>query len=166
MEKIKQETTPDGYKIVSFDVKSLFTSVPLEKTIDIARERIYDRKEINTQITCPQMKELLTLYNKDINFTFDNQVYHQNDGVVIGSPLGPVLAGIFMVELETWIIQTLENKVLNWKRFFDDLTDYVKNGCIDIILSKRNSFHRNIQFTYEIEEEIKLPILDFLLIRN
>ena len=29
MEKIKQETIPDGYKMVSFDVKSLFTNMPL-----------------------------------------------------------------------------------------------------------------------------------------
>ena len=43
MEKIKQETVPDGYKTVSFDVKSLFTNVPLEKTIDITLERIYER---------------------------------------------------------------------------------------------------------------------------
>ena len=37
----------------------------------------------------------------------------------MGSPLRPVLAGTFMVELETRIIPTLENMVLNWKRFVD-----------------------------------------------
>ena len=31
MEKIKQETVPGGYKMVSFDVKLLLTNVPLEK---------------------------------------------------------------------------------------------------------------------------------------
>ena len=64
MEKIKQETIPDRYKMVSFDVKSLFTNVLLEKTFDITIERIYDRKEINTQITRPEIKELLTLCTK------------------------------------------------------------------------------------------------------
>ena len=47
------------------------------------------------------MKELLTLCTKNVYFTFDNQVYKQNDGVAMRSPLGPVLAGTFMVELET-----------------------------------------------------------------
>ena len=70
--------------------------------------------------------------------------------------LGPVLAGIFMVELETWIIPTLWNMAWNCKRFVDDTIGYVKNGSIDIILSKLNSFYPNIQFTYEIEEEIKV----------
>ena len=166
MEKIKQETIPDSYKMVSFDVKSFFTNVPLEKNINITLERIYDRKEINTQITRPEMKELLTLCTKNVHFTFNNQVYQQNDGLAMGSPLGPVLAGIFMVELETRIIPTSGNTVLNWERFVDDKIGYVKNGSIDIILSKLNSFHPNIQFIYEIEEKNKLPFLDVLLIRN
>ena len=151
MEKIKQETIPDEYEMVSFDVKSLLTNVPLEKTIHITLERIYDRKEINTQITHPEMKELLTLCTKNVHFTFDNQVYQQNDGVAMGSPLGPVLAGIFMVELENWIIPTLGNMVLNWKGFVDDTIGYVRNGSIDMILSKL-SFHPNIQFIHEMEK--------------
>ena len=97
MENIKQETIPNGYEMVSFDVKPLFTDVSLEKTIDITFERIYDSKEINTLITRPEMKGLLTLCTKNVHFAFDNQVYQQNNGVAMGSPLGPVLAGIFMV---------------------------------------------------------------------
>ena len=81
MEKIKQETIPDGYKMVSFDVKSLLTNAPLEKTIDITLQKIYDHEEIKTQKTRPEMKELLTLCTKNVHFTFDNQVYQQNDGV-------------------------------------------------------------------------------------
>ena len=84
MKKIKQETIPDGYKMVCFDVKSLFTNVPLEKTIDITLERIYEPKEINTQITRPETKEVSTLCTKNVHFMFDNQVYQQNDGVVMG----------------------------------------------------------------------------------
>ena len=87
--------------MVSFDVNSLFTNVPLEKTIKITLEKIYDRKEIINEITNPEMKEMLTLCTKNVYFTFDNQVYKQNDGVAMRSPLGPVLAGTFMVELET-----------------------------------------------------------------
>ena len=71
-----------------------------------------------------------------------------------------------MVKLETQIIPTLGNMVSNWKRFADDTIGYVKNGSINIISSEFNSFHPNIQFTYEVEEENKLPFLDVLLIRN
>ena len=72
---------------------------------------------------------------QNVHFTFDNQFYQQNDGVAMGSPVGPVLAGIFMVELKNRLVPTLGNMVLNWKRFVDDTIGYVKNGGIDVILS-------------------------------
>ena len=46
------------------------------------------------------MKQLLTLCTKNVHLSSDNTVYQQNDGVAMGSPLGLVLSGIFMVELE------------------------------------------------------------------
>ena len=104
IEQIRMKQVPDGYKIVSFDVKSLFTNVPLEKTIEITLKRIYERKEINTSISKKEMKQLLTLCTKNVHFTYDNKVYQQNDGVAMGSPLGPVLSGIFMVELENSLV--------------------------------------------------------------
>ena len=47
MNKVKNEKIPWGFSMVSFDVKSLFTFAPFEKTIDIALERIYLWKEKN-----------------------------------------------------------------------------------------------------------------------
>ena len=38
-------------------------------------------------------------------------IYVQNDGVAMGSPLGPVLANIFMVELERLVTPTLMDKM-------------------------------------------------------
>ena len=63
-----------------------------------------------------------------------------------------------MVELETWIIPILGNIVSNWKRFVDVTVGYVKNGSIDIILSKHNSFHPNIQKKTTREEEEQTAI--------
>ena len=48
--RLKKLTSFSEYKIVSFDVVSLFTKVPLDETIHIIIKRIYDKKEINTDI--------------------------------------------------------------------------------------------------------------------
>ena len=45
MIKIKNEKTPENYEMVSFDITSLFTSVPLEHSIDIIIKRIYVKHE-------------------------------------------------------------------------------------------------------------------------
>ena len=42
MTTIKNFQVPSGYHMVSFDVKSLFTNVPLEYTIGLVLERIYN----------------------------------------------------------------------------------------------------------------------------
>ena len=39
------------------------------------------------------------------------KVYQQNDGVAMGSPLGPVLSGIFMVKLENSLVPTLNESM-------------------------------------------------------
>ena len=95
-EKIKKEHIPNDHLLVSIDVKSLLTYVPLDETIEIILNRIYNKNEISTDITKNEMKEL---YTTIVHFTFDGNIYVQNDCVAVGSPLGPVLANIFMVEL-------------------------------------------------------------------
>ena len=51
MSFIKYQKVPDGQKMVSFNVVSLFTNVRLDNTIKIILKRIYSNNEINTSIT-------------------------------------------------------------------------------------------------------------------
>ena len=46
---------------------------------------------------------MLLLCIKDVQFLFEDKIY-QTDGVTVGYPLGPIVAGIFIVELETTIV--------------------------------------------------------------
>ena len=71
--------------MVSFDVASLFTDIPLEEAIGIILKRIYINKEITTGMPKQEMKELLILCTKNVFFTFNNETYIQVDGFTIGS---------------------------------------------------------------------------------
>ena len=66
--QIKNEFISAWCEMVSFDMKSFFTNVPLDRTIDIILRRIYDHKELETPITKPEMKEVLTFCTKNIHF--------------------------------------------------------------------------------------------------
>ena len=112
------------------------------------------------------MKNILILCTKNVHFTFTNEIYIQNDGVVMGSPLGPILAGIFMVELENTLVPKLKQHIKNWRRYVDDTFVYVKNDSIEYVLSVLKSFQPNIKFSYEKEVNNTLPFLDVLFIRN
>ena len=90
--KIKKELIPAGYEILLFDVKPLFTNVPLDQTIDVILSRTYDQKELKTPITRSEMKEMLTLCTKNVDFTYNRKIFVQTNDVAMGSPLGPVLS--------------------------------------------------------------------------
>ena len=135
IEKIKNLKVPDGHQLISFDVKSLFTNVPLEKTIDIILKRIYGNEEINTSISKKDMKDTLMLCTKNVHFSMNGDIYLKIDGVAMGSPLGPILAGIFMVELGRSLVPKLSNYIKFWKRFVDDTITFANIEAIDHILT-------------------------------
>ena len=84
----------------------------------------------------------------------------------MGSPLGAVLANMFMVELKRNIIPTLSNDISLWKRYADDTICFIKLTSINKVLETLNSYHKNMKFTIEIETENKISFLDVLLIHN
>ena len=43
MSKIKNKKVPNGYQMVSFDVKSLFANVPLDRPIQLVLKIIYEK---------------------------------------------------------------------------------------------------------------------------
>ena len=104
--------------MVLFDVKSLFTSVSLKKTVDVILLRVCNREEISAVLTKNELKKLLTLCTKNVHFTQNNEIYVQNDGVAMGSPLGPILANVFMIKLENTLV------------WFPDYVNMSRNGDV------------------------------------
>ena len=149
--------------MVSFDVSNLFTNVPLDFTIDLILKKVYGKRAVKTKLKRAELKELLEMCTKEMHFTFDGKVYQQTDGVCMGSPLGPVLANVFMVYLEETIVPKLQTSMPVWKRYVDDTFTLVKRGKLNEIITKLNNFHSNISFTHEIEQEGKMAFLDVLI---
>ena len=109
---------------------------------------------------------LLLLCTKNVHFSYDNKLYAQKDGVAMGSPLGPVIVEIFMVDLKRNVIPKLLTHMAKWKRHVDDTITYIKPSSINYVLSVLNSFHKNIKFTLEEEKDNKISFLDVFILRN
>ena len=99
--------------------------------------------------TKQELKELILLYTKEVHFTLCSESYVQTDGVAVYSPLGPVLSGIFMVELENNLVTTLSNHLMSWKRHVNETNCFIKEDSIEHAMSVFNGFHPSIQFTYK-----------------
>ena len=153
----------------SLDVDALFTSIPLDETINICINELFKEKELVNMLTKKEAKSLLELACKDALFIFDGTLYFQIDGVAMGSPLGPTLANIFMNFYEKkWLDECpTDIKPLFYRRYVDDI--FVLFESIEKLQKFKeflNSKHHNINFTIELEKDKKLPFLDMLIDRN
>ena len=81
--------------LVSYDVTSLFTNIPLQETIDIAINLLFNHNP-NLNITRKELEKLFLFATSKTHFIFNSKFYNQIDGVAMDSPLAPVLANIFM----------------------------------------------------------------------
>ena len=93
-----------GDLLVSCDVSSLFTNVPLDETIKILADRAFIKNWFNSEydlnISKQDLTDLLGVATKGQLFQFNGSLYEQIDGATMGSPLGPLLANVFMSSIE------------------------------------------------------------------
>ena len=64
-----------------------------------------------------------------------------------------------MVELENPLVYRLHQHVKKLRRHVDDTFPYVRRKSTDYVLTTVNSFHPNISFTYEKENNSHLTFL-------
>ena len=155
--------------MASFDVQSLFTNIPLDETIDICVEKVFNKKRKIKGLLKRHFKELLSFSVKSSCFLFNGVYYKQTDGVSMGSPLGPTLANMFLAYHEDiWLENCpLQFRPKYYRRYVDDIflmfddKDHVKK-----FLRYMNSRHKNIQFTCEEEDENKISFLDVTITRT
>ena len=108
--------------LVSYDVTSLFTNIPLQETIDIAINLLFNHIP-NINITRKELKKLFLFATSKTHFIFSSKFYNQIDEVAMGSPLAPVLANISMDFHESkWLNEYNLNKPKFYLRYVDGMT--------------------------------------------
>ena len=70
-----------------------------------------------------------------------------------------------MVELENTMVPRLNNYFYFWGRYADDIFTFVKEESITFVLQQLNSYHPNLQFSYELEKVSKIYFLEFLVLK-
>ena len=94
-----------GEILVSYDVTSLFTNVPLEETIQILADKAFSddwfNKTYKLNLTRADLVDLLRAATHNQLFQFDGFLYEQTDGVA----MGPLLANVFMCSIEAKLQQ-------------------------------------------------------------
>ena len=88
--------------MTSYDVKALFTSVPMDHSINIVEHELLQNPLLSqrTSISIQQIITLLEFYLKNTYFLFQGKYYKQVHGAAMGSPISYLIANLFMEEFE------------------------------------------------------------------
>ena len=143
--------------LVSFDVVSLFTNVPLGDTIHLIADYIYssNSKPPFDKATFVKLLEIAT----GGLFMHQGRFYKQIDGVTMGSPLGPTLANFCLAHYENRLLKDQDHAPILYLRYVDDIFCVFRNHPYQNFLDKLNTMHPNLKFTAEIGPST-LPFLD------
>ena len=96
IERLKHLSINSHNIVVSFDVVSLFTNVPLAKTIELIIDRLYSEDNpVSMPVTADIFRKLMFLTTQGL-FMYKNKLYKQTNGVTMGRLLGPTLANCFL----------------------------------------------------------------------
>ena len=82
----------------------------------------------NIKISKKELKDLFYFATTMSHFLFDGNFYDQIDGVAMGSPLGPVLANLFMAVNEKHWLESCPNPPSFYRRYdVDDIFCLLKS---------------------------------------
>ena len=150
--------------MVSFDVVSLFTNIPLKESIDLAESYIAERNT-NLKLSKTDLMKLFSIATSQTHFLFHGKVYDQIDSVAIGSQLTPMLVNLFLGHHEgIWLSQYQDPPIQFYQRYVDD-TFCIFNTEHDALsfFHLLNSQHPNIKFTVEKGNNKMLAFLDVFI---
>ena len=148
--------------MVSFDVTSLYTNIPIIDTLNIIKDYVNNDDQFTRKTAIPQDKflDLVHLVLTTTWYTFNSQFYQQTDGVAMGGPASSTTAEIYMQAYERTAITTAMHPPKVWERFVDDVYSILKRTHLENFFHHINNLHQNIKFTMEEESNGELAFLD------
>ena len=148
--------------LASLDVSSLFTNVPLERTIAILARYAYNHDsmappDIPEHIMCA----MLRLCTTRAPFRCpQGKLYYQKEGVAMGSPLGVLFAQAFMADVEDHVLADESVRPYMYHRYVDDiLLDIKDDAALDSLKCNLQEFS-GLTFTVEKSVEDRINYLD------
>ena len=146
--------------LVSFDVISLYTSIPHDLGLT-AIEHWLDKHRESLPRPFPKafILEAISIVLKENTFQFDDINYKQIQGTAMGTKMPPTYATLTMGFIETQLYERFkekygqdekENFVKLFKRFLDDCFLPWQKTELEELHKMLNSLHPKIQFTMDI----------------
>ncbi|XP_077490911.1 uncharacterized protein LOC144101649 [Amblyomma americanum] len=135
--------------MVSFDVKSLFTSVPVDLAVKVCTAALESHPTLpeRTPIDVPDLTRLLRFCLTNTYFTFENIPHKQIHGAAMGASISVTVANLTMEEIEGRALAAFTPAPKVFLRYVDDCFCVMKREALKDFIVQLNSIEPAIQFT-------------------
>ena len=108
MECIQDTTLVENDKMVSFDVVSMITRVPLSEAIEVISHQLLQDETLDERSGLPpsEICHLTDIFLRSTYFQFQELFFEQLEGAAMGSLLSPVIDNLFMEHVEERALNT------------------------------------------------------------
>ena len=148
--------------LVSFDVVSLYTNVPVLESINICANLLFDKYKIGLPVDKDTFIELALLASCNVVMSTADGFYRQTEGLAMGSPCAPLLANGWLSQYDS----SIQDNAKIYFRYMDDIFREIKNSMYESKLTEINSLHESLKFTGEKEKDNAIPALDTRLMNK
>jgi len=111
---------PENYWLVSLDVVSLFTNVPIDMILELLDNK-WDLIEPHINISKQELLDAIRFILNSTYFKFNNKIYRQSHGAPMGSPLSPIVADFALQYLKSHILKKLFFTPSFYIRYIDNI---------------------------------------------
>ncbi len=152
----------DDEELISFDVSSLYTNVPVKEAIEVCTNLLYSGKYKQPPVDRETFVKLAEISSCNILMSTHDGYYRQVDGLAMGAPPAPHFANGWLSQFDPIV----KDDAKIFSRYMDDIIRDIKKSNVEEKLVEINSLHSNLKFTCEREVDGDIPFLDMKINNN
>ena len=167
--KVENIQLPNDIILASFDVVSMFTSVPQDEAFRTTLETLANLDPFDYNPVIPDeeyMAELLRLVLYKNSFEFNDEYFLQISGVPMGQKSSGSICNLVVHELEKKILQSTKY-IHTLYRYMDDTLVFWTGSLAQLedFIQFINTLHGSLKFTYEASVQ-SIQFLDLVIYKG
>lgn len=152
--------------MVSFDIVSMFSTIPIDMVYRSLRKR-WTQISMFTTIPWEAFEEMVKFCLVDTNYVqWKGYTYKQVDGLTIGGCTSAIMADFVITDVLEQVVDECGYDPVLLVKYVDDILIMMPREEVENTLYIFNSIHPSLKFTYELETNNNIPYLDLRIFRN